>query len=81
MHLETFLPGVSAISGTTYSCAGTTQTVGCTTTTGTNTCYCNTDLCNKSGGIRSQNVDGGLTGKDKNHHHAEPEEEEKPLNA
>ena len=57
MHLETFLPGVSAISGTTYSCAGTTQTVGCTTTTGTNTCYCNTDLCNKSGGIRSQSVD------------------------
>jgi hypothetical protein len=31
--------------------------VGCTDTAGTKVCYCNTDLCNKSGGVRTRDVD------------------------
>ena len=49
--------GAGGLAGSTYDCAPSSATVGCTTSGTSSICYCSAELCNKSGGIRTQNVD------------------------
>jgi hypothetical protein len=48
--------GSNGINANTYDCAPSNAVVGCTNASLTITCICNTDLCNKSGGHKSNNV-------------------------